>query len=782
MRKYINDNWYYKDDFKNSYLKEVKLDSFTKVRIPHTIKELDYNYINSEDYQKIVSYYTEIDLKMYSNNYVYLVFEGSAHVSYVYLNGKLALTHYNGYTGFKVLLNDYKDSDDKVKVLVKVDSKESNNVPPFGKVVDYLTYGGIYRDTYLDIKNENFITDCFINAPMDKSLTLNLKYFADYQKYHVHITLNDLDVILPCKETLTFSDLNVELWDINNPNLYDLVIELLKDDEVIDVVKEKVGFRSIKSDYNGIYLNDKPIKIRGLNRHQSYPIVGYAMPKRPQILDAHILKEELGLNSVRTSHYPQSHDFINECDKLGLLVFMEIPGWQHIGDKSWQEVAINNVKEMILQYRNHPSIYMWGVRINESIDNHDFYKETNKIAKELDKTRLIGGVRCFKNSELLEDVYTYNDFVHNGTNKGVESRRKVTKSNYKAYLVTEYNGHMYPTKMFDDELHRSEHLKRHYKVLNDINYYDDIAGGYGWCMADYNTHKDFGSGDEICYHGVLDMYRNPKIASYAYSSQQDEKPVLALNSSMDIGEHAGGYIKNIMVMTNLDYIKLYRGETFIKDFYPSNKYPNLKHPPIMIDDLIGDNIKNNEPYSPKISQKIKRSLLEIQQYGLENMPLKTKLRMLNLIVFHGLTLATGFELYEKYIGAWGEDSKEYLIEGYKNNEKVRVIRLQSYKRLHFNYQYDTLSLIEDKSYDVASFRVEALNQADNHLNYFNEAIRIETSGCVSLIGPSIVSFKGGFAGFYIKSNGIGKGNVKIYYQDKLVKEFKMNVSKGEEVC
>ena len=100
---------------------------------------------------------------------------------------------------------------------------------------------------------------------------------------------------------------------------------------------------------------------------------------------------------------PQSKHFLDECDRLGLLVFEEIPGWQHVGDEYWKEIAINNVRDMIIEHRNHPSIIMWGVRINESGDFHDFYTKTNILAHECDPTRPTGGVRCFAHSELLED-------------------------------------------------------------------------------------------------------------------------------------------------------------------------------------------------------------------------------------------------------------------------------------------------------------------------------------------------------------------------------------------
>lgn len=181
--------------------------------------------------------------------------------------------------------------------------------------------------------------------------------------------------------------------------------------------------------------------------------------------DADILKFELGLNYVRTSHYPQSRHFLDRCDEIGLLVFTEIPGWQYIGDRNWKSAALDNVRDMIVRDRNHPSVFMWGVRINESADDDEFYERTNALAKKLDPSRPAGGVSCIRNSRLLEDVYTYNDFIHTGKNAGTARKQDVTDTE-KGYMITEYNGHMFPTKAFDDEPHRTEHAVRHANVLD----------------------------------------------------------------------------------------------------------------------------------------------------------------------------------------------------------------------------------------------------------------------------------------------------------------------------
>ena len=159
----------------------------------------------------------------------------------------------------------------------------------------------------------------------------------------------------------------------------------------------------------------------------------------------------------RPSHYPQSRHFLDACDELGLMVLEEIPGWQHIGDASWKDLAVDNVRRMICCDWNHPSIILWGVRINESRDDHDFYTRTNALAHQLDPTRPTGGIRNFEKSELLEDAFTINDF-------GFPLRAP----SHPLYLNTEFVGHTYLTKTIDNKERLAEHTLRHARVHNQL--------------------------------------------------------------------------------------------------------------------------------------------------------------------------------------------------------------------------------------------------------------------------------------------------------------------------
>ncbi len=416
---------------------------------------------------------------------------------------------------------------------------------------------------------------------------------------------------------------------------------------------------------------------------------------------------------------------------------------------------MRNVEDMVKQYRNHTSIILWGVRINESRDDDAFYKRTNEAAHRLDPTRQTGGVRAHKRSSLLEDVYTYNDFSHDGKHKGCESKKAVTSDMEKPYLISEFNGHMYPTKSFDWEEHRAEHAIRHANVLNQVALEPDIAGCFGWCMADYNTHRDFGSGDRICYHGVMDMFRNPKLAADIYASQQEKEPVLALTSSMDIGEHPGCNRGNIWLLTNADSVRMYKNENFIKEYRSvDSPYKGLKHGPILLDDFIGDAIEQNENFKPAQAKGIKEALNLTARYGLSNLPKSVYLTAVKMLTIYHMKPTQAVELYNKYIGDWGGASTVYRFEAIKDGKVVKTMVKEPPKEVKLWAQADHQALLEEYTYDVAAVRIRAMDGNGNLLSFFSEPVVLHTEGPIELIGGKIISLKGGMAGTYVKTIGV----------------------------
>ena len=332
-------------------------------------------------------------------------------------------------------------------------------------------------------------------------------------------------------------------------------------------------------------------------------------------------------------------------------MFTEIPGWQHIGDEAWKKIAMKNTEEMVLQYRIHPSIILWGVRINESMDDDALYTETNRIAHNLDSTRQTSGVRYIQKSHLLEDVYAYNDFFHQGNNAGCLKKKMSTPDKKKGMLISEFNGHMFPTKSFDCEDHTTEHMLRHARVMDSYYKEKDIAGGFGWCMFDYNTHQDFGSGDRICYHGVTDMFRNKKPAGELYYAQQEDEAVLEVCSSLEIGEHPGGYVGDVYMATNADSIRVYKNDRFVKEIKAKEtSFSKMPHGPVMIDEFIGDALCTVEGFKKGKAKAVKKVLLAAQKYGMTRLPLSAKLTAAKCMLFYRMKISDAVALYGKYVG------------------------------------------------------------------------------------------------------------------------------------
>lgn len=775
-RFYINKDWQFCEKFAD-YMVMSPMKKAVEVMIPHTVKETPFNYFDADIYQMVSAYQRVIKAEeSFWGKRIFLVMEGVAHEAEVFLNGKSLAKHKCGYTAFEVeITNELKMQEDNL-LTVKVDSRENLNIPPFGNVIDYMTYGGIYRDVYIEVREQNYIKDAFVygkDVLNDATLQIEIELAQEAKETQLSVSMTDQkgkEVFLgehnltAEKETITFTfgEQKPKLWSVDEPNLYEIKMQLVEKGNMIDETVKRIGFREAIFKADGFYLNGEKFKIRGCNRHQSYAYVGYAMPKSMQILDAEICKNELKVNGVRTSHYPQSQDFIDRCDELGLLVFTEIPGWQHIGDEEWREQACENVEEMIVQYRNHPSIILWGVRINESVDHEEFYTKTNEIAHKLDTTRQTSGVRFIEKSQLLEDVYAFNDFSHEGTNKGAKAKKEVTPDMSKGYLVSEYNGHMYPTKVFDDEKHREEHVLRHARVLDAVAGYEDVAGSFTWCMFDYNTHKDFGSGDRICYHGIMDMFRNPKQAASVYASQQDEEIVLEVISTMDIGEYPAGNLGDTYVVTNADSVKVYKNDVFIKEYDGKDSpFTNMMHGPLQINDFIGNQLVEIEHMSENKARDVKKLLWAVGNYGMTNLPLKSKLLAAKLIAFGGMKFEDGFELYGKYVGNWGGNVTTYRFEAIKDGKVVKTVKKEPVKEIHLTTDVSSDVLVEGNSYDVSAVRFTVKDQNENLVHYFQEPVKLIAEGNIEIIGPDVISLKGGMGGTYIRSRGTGKGTLTI---------------------
>ena len=595
----MNTNWLYggktvpgstQADFDDSH--------FQRVTIPHTNKLLPWHSFDEREFQFVSIYRRHFRPPAgLRGRRIFADFAGVMTAATVSINGQKLGEYRGGYTPFSFELTRHlKWGADNV-LAVEVDSTERPDIPPFGQNIDYLTFGGIYREVALravpDVFLENVFAKpvdvlaesrrvdvrCYLSKPTAKpperlSLKVELRDGANA----IASGAQDVEPSADASDhQITLTRLGaIELWDLDKPRLYNVIAQLYDGPALVDEYTTRIGFREARFTPDGFQLNGKTVKLRGLNRHQTFPYVGGAMPARVERRDATILRKDLKCNIVRTSHYPQSPHFLDCCDEAGLMVFEEIPGWQHIGDQAWQDLAVRNVGEMIRRDWNHPSIVLWGVGINESLDNHDFYTRTNALAHELDDSRQTGGVRYLRNSELLEDVFTINDFGF-----------PLKPPNHPLYFNTEFNGHMFPTKRYDNVDRVMEHARRHARVHDQLASDKGYAGGTGWCAFDYNTHYNFGSGDRICYHGVSDIFRIPKPAAFFYRSQCDPKEDIVLEPCFNWSqgdESEGGGIRKAVICSNCDHLKIYLKDQLKVEVDPDREtYPHLRYAPFQVD-------------------------------------------------------------------------------------------------------------------------------------------------------------------------------------------------------
>ena len=726
------------------------------IRLPHTVCELPLHYIDHKAYQMLCGYRRTLSIPAeYAEKRLFLQFDGAAHIATVYVNGEECCHHRCGYTAFRCEITDLVSPGEDVRIAVKLDTTENPEVPPFGYVIDYLTYGGLYREVWLDVREQSYIEDIFVTTPRPDTVHVEATtQGSDHLRLSV---LEENGSLLLSKETSAPADLHLpdaRLWSCNDPYRYILKCELLDGyGKVMDTQEVKFGIRTIDFRKNGFYLNGEKTFLRGLNRHQCYPYIGYAAPESLQREDARILKEELGCVAVRTSHYPQSQYFIDECDRLGLLVFTEIPGWQHLGDESWKEQACENVKEMVLQYRNHPSVILWGVRINESQDCDELYKRTNAIAHILDPSRPTSGVRYLEKSHLLEDVYAFNDFSHTGKNGGVRPKKKVAPTADKAIIISEHNGHMFPTKSYDPWQKRQEHALRHARVLNDAMASGQHAGCFGWCMFDYPTHKDFGSGDRVCYHGVMDAFRNPKLAATVYASQQDATTtVLAIGSSMDIGDYPGGQIGDVYAFTNAAEVALYKNGEFV-DKLRYDSWRGLRRNPLRVEDTVGCLLETQEGFSKTKASLLRKCLVAIGKKGLAGLSPADYLRMAYAMVRYKLTYDDAVKLYGKYIGNWGGEATVWRFDAMDGDQVMASVTCCPSSKLHLGVTASSVILKEKQSYDMAAIRIRVLDEFGNIAPYAQLPVKLSIEGAAQLVGPNVVTAEGGMTGAYIRTSG-----------------------------
>jgi beta-galactosidase len=586
---------------------------FAAITLPHTVTPLSWGDWDASTWQQVWIYRKHLVGPANAGTRVFVDFQGVMTSASVFLGGTQIAQHPGGYLPFSVELTQHLVAGDNVLAVV-VDGRWLD-VPPDGaaagaSAVDYLQPSGIYRDVALRIVPAIHISDVFakptnvLSASPGADVQLIIDAGAATGQVAISAAVLDGGRMLGSASdttsvtstgiatvTLSVGGLSgITLWSPDTPKLY-LVTATLVANGVTHSFDVNIGFREATFATDGFHLNGQRLEIFGLNRHQLFPYTGMAAPARLQRRDAEILRTELNCNMVRCSHYPQSPDFLDACDELGLMVWEEPPGWQYIGDAAFQDIVLQNVGDMVTRDRNRPSVIIWATRLNETANNTTLYAQTRALADSLDGTRQTSGaMSLYSTSGWAQDVFAYDDY-HSINNSNTDATLLAPLAGV-PYLVSEAVGALDGAPLYrwvDTDATLALQAKMHAQVHNLAGANAAYSGLLGWAGIDYAS---LNGGARIWHNlkwaGVLDTFRVPKPGAAFYRSQVNptvEAVILPVFFwDFGSGSPATGPGAVAMIATNCDSLELYfDGVHHVTGTPDTTDYASLAHPPVIVD-------------------------------------------------------------------------------------------------------------------------------------------------------------------------------------------------------
>ena len=401
-----------------------------EVNIPHTWNNIDGQDGGDDYYRGTCTYEKSFPAPMHSTDErVYLEFNGVNASAKVILNGSVVATHDGGYSTFRADITDYLLEENHMNV--EVDNSKNDRVYP--QKADFTFYGGIYRDVKLIVVNKyHFDLDYFGGCGLavcpevlGEDAAVWVRTWHNAENGRIEITLKDAEGNVVGTGDDTDETIVIEkahLWQGTvDPYLYLCEATLLIDQKPVDKVSCHFGVRSFKIDSNkGFFLNGKEYPLRGVCRHQDWKGLGNAITKEHHDTDMAMIRE-IGANTVRLAHYQHDQYFYDLCDKYGMVVWAEIP---YISEHmpNGRENTISQMKELLVQCYNHPSICVWGISNEITIstknraDMLDNHKVLNDLIHEMDPSRpttLACYAMCapFDSVGHLSDVVSWNLYL-----------------------------------------------------------------------------------------------------------------------------------------------------------------------------------------------------------------------------------------------------------------------------------------------------------------------------------------------------------------------------------
>ena len=611
----INQDW----NFRFSH--QVDKNSSRRVDLPHTWNAQDA-LSGKPDYKRGIGNY---DKKLFirsewKGKRLFLRFEGANCVSNVFINGKQIGEHRGGYGAFIFEITDKVNYGKNNTVLVRVNNGEQLDVMPL--VGDFNFYGGIYRDVHLLVTEDICISPldyaspgvylfqqhvgekqaavlARINLsngtehPRQATLRLQVKegdkvvYQADKK-----VTVAPHTSVQP--EEMSFTLLNPRLWNgREDPFMYQTVITLVKDGKEIDKVEQPLGLRYYATDADrGFFLNGKHLPLHGVCRHQEWAEVGNALRPMHHEEDTRLMLE-MGVNAIRLAHYPQATYMYDLMDRNGIVTWAEIPfvGPGGYADKgfvdqpSFRENGKEQLKEMIRQHFNHPSICFWGL-FNELKENGDnpleYIKELNVLAHQEDPTRPTtsasnqGGAINFITDNIAWNRY---DGWYGATPATLASwldkthqahpEIKIAISEYGAgasiYHQQDSLVQTSPGSWWHPENWQTEYHIQNWKIISERPY---VWGSFVWNMFDFGAaHRTEGDRPGINDKGLVTHDRKvKKDAFYFYKANWNPEPMVYIAGRRSVNRVKP--VTEVQIFSNCAEVTLKVNGQIIKKMQP----------------------------------------------------------------------------------------------------------------------------------------------------------------------------------------------------------------------
>ena len=549
----LNKNWEFRREAQSPW---------EAVSLPHTprLEALEV----SRPFQGVVSYRKRFQARQaWANCRVALRFEGAMQSARVLINGRQAAEHAGGYLPFVVEIDPFLSFGAENLIEVTLDNRDDKTIPP-GKPtdgLDFLYYGGLYRDVALIITPKVYLTDAVqADLPHAGGLLAETRCADERvaavfvqatvgnrtaQARSVPVALMLLDekgatvgmergeARVPAGGSASFSSVfhieNPRLWSPDHPALYTLACRITNENGEEDTYEETTGIRFAQITEQGFSLNGKPLKLWGVNRHQQYPYIGLAASNEAQRREARLLKS-MGINAVRLSHYPQSPAFLDECDRQGLILIEPVPGWQFCTGGVFRKRLLQNIRDMIRRDRNHPSVMVFEVSPTETPTflrgaSDRFFRRLNHAAKEELPSCITSGDTAGRND--VEKVGY--DLPYTGDD--AKSKRRVPFGGKRPTLTREYGDWAFGGNHSSSRVARGDgewamqvQAWNFQWDHNNNGRNHHLAGDLVWEGIDHN--RGYFPEDPVSKSGVLDIFRLPKFSFYFYQSQREGEPVL----------------------------------------------------------------------------------------------------------------------------------------------------------------------------------------------------------------------------------------------------------------